>query len=63
MLGDISVLYALVFGIICYAFAKERNLRYPILWALAGAIFSVLVILIIATINKKVKKTAAAQKQ
>ncbi len=50
------IIISLLCGLICYFFAKEKNLN-PFAWFFIGVVFSVLAITIAAAIKKKVKKT------
>lgn len=51
-----GIILSLIIGVICYLWAKEKNLPNPLLWLFGGAVFSIFTLAIIAFIKKKVKK-------
>lgn len=54
MYGDYIVI-SLICGVVCFLFAKEKG-KNPILWFIIGLVLSILAILIIALIKKKINK-------
>lgn len=52
---EFYIVIALLCGLICYFFAKEKNLN-PFLWFGIGVVFSVLAIAIVSAVKKKIKK-------
>ena len=49
------ILAALVCGLVTYTVANKKKLKYPILWGVAGAIFTIVAVGAVTFINKKVK--------
>ena len=48
-------------GILCYYFAKNKGLKYPLAWGLAGVIGSVFVLLLVGFIKNKVDEKKSAK--
>lgn len=49
------ILVALICGLATYIVADKKKLKHPILWGVAGVIFTIAAVGIVTFVNKKVK--------
>ena len=53
------ILLAVACGLATYIIAEKKNLKNPVLWAIGGAVFSVIALGAIVFIKKKVQEKKA----